>query len=47
MLGAQTIPLTLLVDANGRILKKIREARDWDSLENIDAIGEVFNIKLM
>lgn len=47
MLGAQTIPLTLLVDADGRILEKIRGARDWNSLENITSIREVFNINLM
>jgi thiol-disulfide isomerase/thioredoxin len=47
MLGANTIPLTILVDANGRILKKVRGAHVWDSPKNIDAIGEVFHIKLM
>lgn len=47
MLGAKTIPLTLLVDADGRILKKIRGVRKWDSAEMIDAIAAVFHIKLM
>lgn len=46
MLGANTIPLTIFVDANGRILKKVRGAYEWDSPENIEAIGEVFHIKL-
>ena len=46
MLGANTIPLTVLVDANGRVLKKIRGAREWDSPEIVDAIGETFYIKL-
>ena len=46
MLGANTIPLTVLVDANGRVLKKIRGAREWDSPEIVDAIGETFHIKL-
>lgn len=47
MLGANTIPLTILVDANGRILEKVRGARVWDSPKNIDVIGEVYHIKLM
>jgi thiol-disulfide isomerase/thioredoxin len=46
MLGANTIPLTILVSANGRVLKKVRGAYEWDSPKNIDAIGQVFNIKL-
>lgn len=46
MLGAKTIPLTILVDADGRVLKKVRGAREWDSPEVIDAIGDVFHIKL-
>lgn len=47
MLGAKTIPLTLLVDADGRVLKKIRGARNWDSAAMIASIAEVFHIKLM
>ena len=31
MLGASTIPLTVLVDADGRVLAKIHGAREWDS----------------
>ena len=31
MLGAAQIPLTVLVDANGRVLQKIHGAREWDS----------------
>lgn len=46
MLGAKTIPLTILVSADGRILKKIRGARNWDSTEMITAIADVFHIKL-
>ena len=46
MLGATTIPLTILVDANGRVLKKVRGSREWDSPNTIDAIAEVFHIKL-
>ena len=44
MLGAKTIPLTLLVNADGRVLKKIRGVREWDSQEVMDAIAEVFQI---
>jgi len=47
MLGANTIPLTILVDDHGRVLEKVRGAREWDSPKIIDAIGEVFHIKLM
>jgi len=47
MLGANTIPLTILVDDQGRILEKVRGAREWDSPEIIDAIGETFHLKLM
>jgi hypothetical protein len=46
MLGANTIPLTVLVDEHGRILEKVRGAREWDSPEIVDAIGRVLNIKL-
>ena len=46
MLGANTIPLTVLVDANGRVLEKVRGAHEWDSPEYVDAIGELFHIKL-
>lgn len=46
MLGANAIPLTILVDARGRVLLKVRGAREWDSPEIVDAIGETFHIKL-
>lgn len=46
MLGANTIPLTILVDDNGRVLEKVRGAREWDSPEVVDAIGEIFRIRL-
>jgi len=46
MLGANTIPLTVLVDANGRVLEKVRGAFEWDSPEVEDAIGKIFHIKL-
>jgi len=46
MLGANTIPLTILVDARGRVLEKARGAYEWDSPEVINAIAEFFQIKL-
>jgi thiol-disulfide isomerase/thioredoxin len=46
MLGANAIPLTVLVDARGRVLMKVRGAREWDSPEIVDAIGETFRIML-
>lgn len=33
MLGADRLPLTLLVDANGRVLARYYGAREWDSVE--------------
>lgn len=47
MLGADMVPLTVLVNADGRILRKVRGSRQWDDPEIIKAIGEVFRIKLM
>jgi len=46
MLGADTIPLTLLIDANGKILKKIRGFHQWDSVETIRMLENEFRIKL-
>ena len=46
MLGANTIPLTILVDAQGMVLEKARGAYEWDSPEIVDAIGKVFQVKL-
>jgi thiol-disulfide isomerase/thioredoxin len=46
MLGANTIPLTVLVDEYGRILEKVRGAREWDSPEIIDAIGRVLHVNM-
>jgi thiol-disulfide isomerase/thioredoxin len=44
MLGANTIPLTLLVDSNGRILRKVRGSHEWDSAEYVAFIAETFGI---
>jgi len=46
MLGANTIPLTVLVDADGRVLAKVRGAYEWDDRATVDAIGDVFRLEL-
>jgi thiol-disulfide isomerase/thioredoxin len=42
MLGASQLPLTVLVDANGRVLDKIVGAREWDSPESLKLIARTF-----
>jgi thiol-disulfide isomerase/thioredoxin len=42
MLGAQRIPLTVLVDARGRVVKKIYGARQWDSPQSLEMIRSAF-----
>src|SRR6266404_2321353 len=37
-----TIPLTVLVDATGRVLDKIYGAREWDSPESMQLISRAF-----
>lgn len=46
MLGAKTIPLTVLVSADGRVLKKVHGARQWDSPQMLKAIAATFKINL-
>jgi len=46
MLGANTIPLTILIDAKGRVLKKVRGAREWDSQELIQMIATTLGVQL-
>jgi len=43
LLGASKIPLTVLVDANGRVLDKIYGAREWDSPESLQLISKTFH----
>jgi thiol-disulfide isomerase/thioredoxin len=45
MLGANTIPLTLLVDAQGRVVDKINGARDWASPESLAMIARSLHLK--
>ncbi len=40
LLGANTIPLTVLVDAQGRVVAKVRGAREWDSAESVKLLEE-------
>jgi thiol-disulfide isomerase/thioredoxin len=42
MLGANRLPLTLLVDANGRVLQKVYGARQWDSADSLQLISRTF-----
>jgi len=42
MLGAAQIPLTVLVDANGRVLQKVHGAREWDSPASLTIIDGAF-----
>ncbi|MCK5001926.1 MAG: TlpA family protein disulfide reductase [Gammaproteobacteria bacterium] len=46
MLGANMIPLTILVDADGRVLAKALGAYEWDHAVTINEIEEAFNIRL-
>ena len=46
MLGANTIPMTIFVDAQGKVLEKVSGAYEWDSPEVVNAIGKAFHIKL-
>ena len=46
MLGADTIPLTLLIDAKGRVLKKIHGGRQWDSPESIKLIADTLGVEM-
>jgi thiol-disulfide isomerase/thioredoxin len=46
MLGASRIPLTVLVDADGRVLKKIYGARAWDSPQTLQLIADTFGINV-
>lgn len=45
MLGAWRLPLTVLVDANGRVLNKIYGARAWDKPEALQLIAKTFRIQ--
>jgi len=42
MLGARRLPLTVLVDADGRIVQKVTGAREWDDAESLRLIEAAF-----
>jgi thiol-disulfide isomerase/thioredoxin len=42
MLGASSIPVTVFVDAEGRVVARFRGARDWNSAESIQLIERAF-----
>jgi thiol-disulfide isomerase/thioredoxin len=42
MLGASRLPLTVLVGADGRVLRKVYGAREWDSPEALALIHDAF-----
>ena len=46
MLGANTIPLTILVDEKGRVLEKVRGSQQWDSPEIVAVIAEIFQLRM-
>jgi len=46
MLGANMLPLTVLVDADGRVVEKVRGPHEWDKPEIVQAIGELFHLQL-
>jgi thiol-disulfide isomerase/thioredoxin len=46
MLGAERLPLTLLVDKQGRVLAKFYGAHEWDSPEAVAVISKAFGVKL-
>lgn len=46
MLGASQLPLTVFIDADGRVLEKIYGARQWDSADALRLIDATFHKKL-
>lgn len=46
MLGANTIPLTILVDEQGRVIEKVRGFHEWDSPDTIKYINQKLHLKL-
>ncbi|MFZ4478301.1 MAG: TlpA disulfide reductase family protein [Rhodoferax sp.] len=46
MLGADRLPLTILVDAKGRVLDKYYGAQEWDSPESVKLVAKSLRIPL-
>jgi thiol-disulfide isomerase/thioredoxin len=45
MLGASRLPLTVLVDRDGRVLRKVYGAQEWDSADALRLIRSTFALK--
>ncbi len=45
MLGASHLPVTVLVDKNGRVVRRMYGAMEWDSQEAFRIIGAAFEIE--
>ena len=45
MLGASHLPVTVLVDKNGRVVRRMYGAMQWDSPEALGIIGAAFEIE--
>ena len=45
MLGAERLPLTVFVDAKGRVIDKIYGAQEWDGPKALALIGQAFGIQ--
>ena len=43
MLGASRLPLTVLIDTQGRVVRKIYGARQWDSPDSLQLIDSAFS----
>jgi thiol-disulfide isomerase/thioredoxin len=46
MLGADHLPLTVMVDSQGRVLAKFYGAREWDSAASLAEIAKTLQVKL-
>jgi thiol-disulfide isomerase/thioredoxin len=46
MLGANRIPLTVFVDKDGKVLRKVYGAREWDSAANKALIATTLGVRL-
>lgn len=46
MLGASRLPLTVLVDASGRVLDKVYGARAWDQPEALQLLSKTFRMPI-
>lgn len=47
LLGANRLPLTILIDEEGRVIKRIAGSRAWDSPEAINLITQAFRLKAL